>query len=306
MKTIQNDSICFLILHYMNIELTSKTIESVLTLNNFRNSKIVVVDNASPNNSGFFLKQKYKDMPQIHIVLSNSNVGFSAGNNIGFRYIKKYFSPNFVITINNDILFPQKDFIDKLYVLYAEKPFWVAGPDIYIPHRDYHSSPLYEHSLDSEEVESLIKKAEWEQQQFIKKVSLYGLKLYFRDCHSGKVLVKLGIKLNRWFRGYKKNYKESREDVVLQGACLIFDKRYCEKNDELFLPLTFMYGEEIILAAQCKKNNWIIRYFPELLVWHSCGGSMHVTKLKYKDYRMKKMAGVECCKEAYKKYMGQI
>lgn len=54
MKTIQNDSICFLILHYMNIELTSKTIESVLTLNNFRNSKIVVVDNASPNNSGFF------------------------------------------------------------------------------------------------------------------------------------------------------------------------------------------------------------------------------------------------------------
>ena len=290
----------------MNVELTFKTIESVLALHNFGNSHIVVVDNASTNDSGKLLEQTYKDMKQVHIVLAESNVGFSDGNNLGFQYMKENFSADFVIVINNDILFPQKDFIDKLNALYLESPFWVAGPDVYVPHRDYHSSPIYEHLLSTEEVNILLKKIEWEKHQLVRKKSLYVLKLYLRDCFRENALINVAIKLNRFIRGQKKNYKKRVENVVLQGSCLIFDKRYCEKNEKLFFPTTFMYGEEILLTLRCLKNNWEIKYFPELFVWHSCGGSLQFRKLSYKEYCKKKMIELGRCQEAYTIYIEQL
>lgn len=306
MNPKQHVSICFLILHYMDVEMTNKAIKSILNLNHFGNSQIVVVDNASPNGSGKLLEQKYSGMKEIHIILSASNGGFSSGNNIGFQYIKNNFISDFVIAINNDILFPQEDFIEKLYALYTETSFWVAGPDIYVPHRNYHSSPMYEHSLCVEEVKVLVRKAEWEKCQFSKRISRYGLKLYLRDCFRKNYFLKSAIKLSRVIRGNIKKYKERAEGIVLQGACLIFDKRYCEKNDKLFLPLTFMYGEEIILTWWCIKNNWEIKYFPELLVWHSCGGSLPFPKLSYKEYCKKKILELNRCKEAYRIYMKKL
>ena len=284
MNSKRHISTCFLVLHYMDVKLTITTIESIMKLNHFGDSQIVVVDNASPNGSGRILKEKYKDMKEIHIILSESNVGFSAGNNIGFQYIKKNFISDFVIVINNDILFPQRDFIDKLSALYNEEPFWVAGPDVYVPHRNYHSSPMYDHSLNAQEIRIVIEEAVRKKHKLEKIFSLYGFKLYIRDSFRENILIRILLKLNRVIRRQKKKYKGRAEDIVLQGSCLIFDKRYCEKNSQLFLPLTFMYGEEILLALQCKKNNWTIKYFPELVVWHSCRGSSQCKKLSYREY----------------------
>lgn len=306
MNSKRHIHICFLILHYMDVELTSKAIESIMKLNHFGNSQIVVVDNASPNGSGELLEQKYKNVKEIHIILAESNNGFSAGNNIGFQYIKNNFISDFVIAINNDILFPQKDFIDKLNILYVEEPFWVAGPDVYVPHRDYHSSPLYEHSLSIQEVRGVIEKIEWEKHKLEKNFSLFGLKLYIRDSFRDNKLIRMLIKLNRFIRGQKRKYNGRNEGIVLQGSCLIFDKRYCEKNSQLFLPLTFMYGEEILLTLQCKKNNWEIRYFPELLVWHFYRGSSQCTKLSYREYCAKMIIELERRQEANRIYAEQL
>lgn len=306
MNTKQHTHICFLILHYIDVQLTSKTIESIKELNHFDSSQIVVVDNASPNGSGEFLKQRYKDMKEIHVILSEKNNGFSAGNNIGFQYIKNKFVSDFVIAINNDIIFPQKDFIDKLNVLYNEEPFWVAGPDIYEPHRDYHSSPMYEHLLSTQGAKRVMVEIKRERKALEKIFSLYGLKLYIRDSFRGDKKVRLLIKLNRLIRGQKRKYREKNEGIVLQGACLIFDKRYCEKNSKLFLPFTFMYGEEILLTLQCAKNNWEIRYFPDLLVWHFSRGSSQGKKVSYREYCKKMVIELERRQKAYEIYIEQL
>lgn len=306
MNTKQHINICFLILHYIDIKLTSKTIESIMQLNHFDNSKIVVVDNASPNDSGEILKEKYKDIKEIHFILTKLNNGFSAGNNIGFQYIKDNYISDFVIAINNDILFPQKDFIDKLMVLYAEKPFWVAGPDVYEPHRCFHSNPMYEHLLSIQEIRKMMEETECEKQKLKKFFSLYGFKIYIRDSFRKSKKIRLLVKLNRFIRRQRKKYKERSEGIVLHGACLIFDKRFCEKNNKLFVPLTFMYGEELLLALQCKKNNWEIRYFPELLVWHFSGGSTQSTKLNYREYCRKSIIELERKQEAKRIYVEQL
>lgn len=302
MNTKQHINICFLILHYNDTKMTSKTIESVMQLHHFENTKIVVVDNASPNGSGKVLREKYKDIKQIHIILLKSNNGFSIGNNIGFQYIKNNYISDFVIAINNDILFPQKDFIDKLNILYAKEPFWVAGPDIYEPHRYFHSSPLYEHLLSAQEIEKVMEEAERERKKLKKFISLYGFKRYIRDTFRQSKAIRFLVKLNRVIRGQKGKYKEGCEGIVLHGACLIFDKRFCERNNKLFLPLTFMYGEELLLTLQCKKNNWEIRYYPELLVWHFSGGSTQSAKMSYRQYCRKSIIELEKKQKAKRIY----
>lgn len=294
---------CFLILHYMNIELTNGTVESVLSLQNFDNSQIIIVDNASPNGSGKALEEKYEEMKQIHIVFSSANVGFSAGNNLGFQYMKKFFSPEFVIAVNNDILFPQKGFINKVKELYLEEPFWVAGPDILVPQRAYHSSPLYDRVFDRERSEKCIKEWEYEKELFSKKFSLRAFKCYVRDRYADHHLLKKFFLLKRFFQKPVRKYDQRGQGVVLQGSCLIFDKRYCERNNKLFLPLTFMYAEENILTRQCISNNWEIRYFPEIQVWHIDEGSLRFFKMSYRQYCENKVVKLDRLQEAYKIYL---
>ena len=199
MEKKQYVSFCFLILHYMDIELTYKTVESVMSLHNFNDSKIIIVDNASPNGSGKILLEKYRNMEQIHIVLSPENVGFSAGNNLGFQYIKQNFVIDFIVVINNDILFPQKEFLDKVKELYIEAPFWVAGPDILQPHKNYHSSPTADKPRDERMVRKEIEQCKIEIERFLRKFSLYVLKLYMKDCFSENMFVQNLIRLRRFF-----------------------------------------------------------------------------------------------------------
>lgn len=296
-------SCCFLILHYINIELTNNTVESVLSLQNFDNSKIVIVDNASPNDSGKVLEEKYKKMKQIHIVFSSVNVGFSAGNNLGFQYIKSIFSPEFVIAINNDILFPQKEFINKVKELYFEEPFWVAGPDVFVPQRAYHSSPLSDQMLDQQRIKTYLEDWECEKRMFSKNFSVRALRSYIRDCYADTILLKYIFRLKRLVQRPLKKYTQRGRGVVLQGSCLIFDKRYCEKNDNLFLPLTFMYAEEDILTWQCIRNNWEIRYFPEIQVWHLGEGSSLIRKISYRQYCDKRIVKLDRLQGAYRIYL---
>lgn len=299
-------SFCFLILHYINIELTFKTVESVLSLSDFHDSQIVIVDNASPNGSGKCLVEKYRMLNQIHIILSSENIGFSAGNNLGFRYIKQNFRVDFVVAINNDILFPQKDFLNKVKKLYLEAPFWVAGPDILQPHKNFHSSPSANQWRNAEEMRMLIKESEKEKRDLKKRISLGGLKLYLKDCFPENVFIKNILKLNRLIQGQKKSYSKRSEEVVLQGSCLIFDRRYCEKNEELFLPFTFMYAEEEFLTWRCMHNKWKIRYFPEIRVWHINHGSSQFPGMAYKQYCKKKISDIDRVETAHKIYLKHI
>lgn len=62
--------------------------------------EIIVVDNASPNGDGPKLKAS---LSNVTVVCSNKNLGFSGGNNLGYRYAKG----KYIVYINNDIVINQ-------------------------------------------------------------------------------------------------------------------------------------------------------------------------------------------------------
>ena len=105
--------ICYVILHYKNMDDTIKCVES---LNNTADcsSRYIIVDNGSGDGSGEKLELLYRDNAQCNVLILPENLGFSKGNNEGYQYAKQKFHPDYIVITNNDVVFFQKDFEKKI------------------------------------------------------------------------------------------------------------------------------------------------------------------------------------------------
>ena len=104
--------ICYVILHFKNLDDTIKCVKSLKNTTD-HSSRYIVVDNGSGDGSGEKLKQLYGNDTQCDVLLLPKNVGFSKGNNEGYRYAKQNFYPDYIVITNNDVVFFQKDFEEK-------------------------------------------------------------------------------------------------------------------------------------------------------------------------------------------------
>jgi len=77
--------------------------------NDYPNFEVIVVDNASTDNSIKILEKLSRLNPRLKVIQGSKNVGFSIGNNIGFRYAKG----EYVIFLNNDTMV-ERNFIGEL------------------------------------------------------------------------------------------------------------------------------------------------------------------------------------------------
>lgn len=79
----------FVILHYNTIEDTRACVSSIE--NKCKNSEyhIYVVDNTSPNKSGGELAKTFSQKDKITVILSEENLGFAKGNNLGIHQSMK-------------------------------------------------------------------------------------------------------------------------------------------------------------------------------------------------------------------------
>ena len=104
----------FVILHYIAIEDTKRCVYSILENCKENDVNIVIVDNASPDNSGKELEKIFKENENIKIIINKENLGFSAGNNVGFKYVKKYIKSDFIILCNNDTYLLDDKFYEEI------------------------------------------------------------------------------------------------------------------------------------------------------------------------------------------------
>ena len=95
----------FIVLHYNCFEETQACVDSILALEHSDCVKIVVMDNASVNDSLARLQEMYQSNEQVYILHNEKNLGFSAGNNIAYDYSVKHWDSSFVVFANNDLLF---------------------------------------------------------------------------------------------------------------------------------------------------------------------------------------------------------
>lgn len=281
-KKQQEEIYGFVVLHYMAYEMSIECIDKLLKQFGRKNIHIVVVDNASGNGSGERIKNNYKGISEITVILNEKNEGFARGNNIGFRHLKENYNCKFITVMNNDVLIEQDDFLEKISFVYQQTKFAVLGPDIFCPAINSHQNPAHEKGFTYKEIRDL-----YDVKLQRCKHPLYSYyKMKFSELK--KYFTKKTVNLTN-----NDDYRSMKQDVVLHGACYILSKDFIDSRNSCFNPSTFLYMEEDILHYECQQEGLIMLYSPVVKVIHLEDISTNISKkseyekFKFKEHEMK-------------------
>lgn len=269
----------FIVLHYKAREATLACVESILTLEKAQEDivDIVVVENGCHDGIETYLGEHIDAdlIGDVSVVVSEENLGFARGNDLGFTYAKREIDPDFYVVCNNDVIFKQKDLCAVLAASYADRRFDVLGPDIYNPLLGVHQSPGKARMPVTEEY-------------------VYRLEQNFRhrleDSYSNerKLRVRYWLMTTVLGRSAKRmklkcsnaGWDRRQEGVELQGSCVVFSRDYASQMEWAFCPDTFMYLEELISLVVSQEHDFVHVYDPSVQVRHMHGVS---TSLDHPD-----------------------
>ena len=120
---INKPSIAVILVNWKKYNLTSNCIDS-LNKSNYKNFKIILVDNEYSEKSLIELKNKHKE---LLVFKEKNNLGFAGGNNIGIRYALEN-DYDYIMLLNNDtevkenFILPLVERIEKDHFLGAVQP----------------------------------------------------------------------------------------------------------------------------------------------------------------------------------------
>lgn len=247
--------VIFVLLNYMTTTETQNLVEKILSLDG--DKRVIIVDNASPNNAGIALREYFYGNEFIDVILNDSNSGFARGNNIGYRAALKY-NPEFIVVLNSDIELKQNDLIDRIKAVYKQNEFALMGPNIVVPETEIKQNPKRR---------VLYKKSELIQRQHKLQLKLNSTKklrvrTFFKQF---KLLRKLYLRSQE---NHVEEIIENTEVDILHGAFVVFSKNFIAEFPEPFDSRTFFYFEMEILAIRLKQKGLVSIYSPSIEVFH--------------------------------------
>ena len=128
-------------INYNNAKVTLELLLSIEECT-YKNLQVIVVDNGSTEDP---TDQIYLEFPEVKVVRSKVNLGFSAGNNLG----GKYANGEYIFFVNNDTLFAE-NVIDELIKPFGEiKNLGIVSPKVI-----YYESPNLIQYAGSTEINS--------------------------------------------------------------------------------------------------------------------------------------------------------
>ena len=116
-KTVEKGLVQVQIVNYMKWDLTVSCIRSIQD-QDYNNFRIIVIDNASTNDS---IQQIKKCCPTIPIIDSKINLGWGGGQNLGFFYDGFKNQSEFYLTVNSDTVL-EKDCLSRLVKTIKDHP----------------------------------------------------------------------------------------------------------------------------------------------------------------------------------------
>lgn len=135
-----NENICIILVNYNGYDDTVECIKSIEN-SDYDNYKIILVDNGSKDKNKI-LNDNYINNA-ADVLISEENLGFSGGNNLGIKYAQEKYDPEYYLLLNNDTVIT-KDTISnlkkgfdfdskagiitgKIYYFSEPKTIWAAG-----------------------------------------------------------------------------------------------------------------------------------------------------------------------------------
>ena len=261
--------VAFVILHYYTIEDTKKCVNSIFDI--FDEVNVIIVDNASPNNTGSELRKIYNSNRNVHVIINKENLGFARGNNIGFEYAKNKLKSDFIILCNNDTYLTDKNFWSKVLNEYEKSNFAVLGPKIILRDNSVNNIVLnlpsikfVKKTIRRNYVRYIVYK------YLIVLIPFYRLKICIEELCK-RIIKKILTKLKR-IKVNSNTKNERHENILLHGCFLIFSKEYIDRFDGLNSK-TFLYREEDLLLLRLRQYNLKNVYNPDIFIYHNEDGA---------------------------------
>lgn len=91
--------VSIILVNYNGTEETNACIRSLLRID-YDNFNIIVVDNGSTEK--FVLDSDLDAIKRVTVLFSDTNLGFSGGNNLGIKYCINMINPDYYLLLNND------------------------------------------------------------------------------------------------------------------------------------------------------------------------------------------------------------
>ena len=279
----------YVILHYQSIEITKKCVDKLLMFS--KNNPIIIVDNCSPNGSGKQLEKMYSKCINITVIINEENQGFAKGNNLGYQYIKRKYSLNYVVVMNNDIMIEDNDFAVIIEQFMEKNEVDVCGPDM-VTLKGNHQNPLQLKPYTSKYLQRRVREDKI-------KVLLLRTRLFWKLYENYKKTNKIPIRTKQ----------PTVFDCILHGSCIIYGSEYIKKEQNVFLPITYMYNEEAILYDYLVHKGYKTGYCSDVTILHMEGVSTSErieNKKKKVMFRFKNnIKSIEAQLEERKKYINQ-
>lgn len=185
--------------------------------------RILLIDNASPDESFEKLAAEFKDHPQVELLKSAENGGYAKGNNIGLAYLhNKEF--DYLLISNNDVRIDNNQLLSSLVTRYEQLPnIAFLAPAMYV---------------DGKEDQ---KHQAWRLPRFRDEVMASLRILYFIGRHT--------IQTSRY--QFPANALAPEKVDCLSGSFFLGNQQIFDQLGG-FDERTFLYGEETILAHKIK------------------------------------------------------
>ena len=279
----------YVILHYQSIEITKKCVDKLLMFS--KDNPIIIVDNCSPNGSGKQLEKMYSKCINITVIINEENQGFAKGNNLGYQYIKRKYSLNYVVVMNNDIMNEDNDFAVIIEQFMEKNEVDVCGPDM-VTLKGNHQNPLQLKPYTSKYLQRRVRADKI-------KVLLLRTRLFWKLYENYKKTNKIPIRTKQ----------PTVFDCILHGSCIIYGPEYIKREQNAFLPITYMYNEEAILYDYLVHKGYKTGYCSDVTILHMEGVSTSErieNKKKKVMFRFKNnIKSIEAQLEERKKYINQ-
>lgn len=237
------DHISIILVDYNSADLTKMCLKSLQTVKTDGfNYSVIVVDNASQKPLRLSRSLQAKN---VHLIRSESNLGFSGGNNLGVTYAAEHYNPDYICLLNNDTTVDPRFLIHLYRQIKKEDAGAMITPKIYFAKGyEYH-------------------------QEAYKKDQLGNIIWYGGGAIDWPNLIAFHAGVDEVDRGQLD--KTTKTDFCT-GCCILISREILETvgllDDKLFL-----YFEDVDLSLRAQHKGYKTLYCPDSVIWHHNGGS---------------------------------
>lgn len=234
------------VLNWKQSKLTVKVVQELSRLNHPNFSyHIVIVDNASPDESFIIFQKYFQSKKTITLIKNSANTGYTGGNNTGIQFFLDQ-DYDYILLINNDVTV-DRNFLAQLVHSLKEFPKVAAvTPKIYFSAGfEYHHDRYTNQELG---------KVIWAAGGQIDWANIYGSNIGIDQVDTGQ-------------------FEHSNNSIDFVSGCCCLIRSTALKQVGLLDQRYFMYLEDADLSQRLIRSGWQILYQPKSIIWHQNAGS---------------------------------